>query len=185
VRSVCIAAIVLAIGTAAAAQAAEQPLLAQGSVQVAFTPGAAADAMIIDAIGRARHQVLVLAFSFTHRRIADALSAAHRRGVEVGVIADRDQGIRHSRRVLDAMVASGVPVLLDAAHDSAHNKVIVIDPDDEECAVVTGSYNFSYAAQHRNAENVLLLRGNPALCDAYAKEWRRHAPHSRAHRPSR
>jgi phosphatidylserine/phosphatidylglycerophosphate/cardiolipin synthase-like enzyme len=46
--------------------------------------------------------------------------------------------------------------------------------------VVTGSFNFTYAAQHRNAENVLILRANPPLCDAYFNNWRRHQLHSQA-----
>jgi len=173
------------VALASAANASADSLPAQGTVQVAFTPGSGADRMIIDVIAQARRQVLVQAFSFTHRRIADALVAAHRRGLDVAVIADRGQALHHSRRVLEVLVAAGVPVLLDGAHDAAHNKVIIADAGEQDCAVVTGSFNFSYAAQHRNAENVLVLRAHPALCDAYAREWQRHAPHSRAHRPGR
>ena len=73
---------------------------------------------------------------------------------------------------------SGVPVLLDSQHAAAHNKVIVIDAGDPDCAVMTGSYNFTYAAEHRNAENVVILRGNPLLCEAFRNNWLRHKTHS-------
>jgi len=42
-------------------------------------------------------------------------------------------------------------------------------------AIVTGSYNWTYAAQYRNAENVLILRGHPELARAYLANWERHA----------
>jgi phosphatidylserine/phosphatidylglycerophosphate/cardiolipin synthase-like enzyme len=68
-------------------------LPATGTVQVAFTPGDDAGKLIVDAIDSAQHQVLVQAFSFTHRKIAEALIAAKRRGVDVKVIADRTRPI--------------------------------------------------------------------------------------------
>ena len=51
------------------------PFAATGTVQYAFTPGDAVDSMIIAAIDEARQQILVQAYSFTHRRIADAIRA--------------------------------------------------------------------------------------------------------------
>jgi phosphatidylserine/phosphatidylglycerophosphate/cardiolipin synthase-like enzyme len=76
------------------------------------------------------------------------------------------------------LVRAGVPLLSDSQHAAAHNKVIVIDSGAADCAVVTGSFNFTYAAQHRNAENALILRGNAPLCEAYFNNWRRHQLHS-------
>src|SRR4051794_29827828 len=64
-------------------------LPASGTVQAAFTPGDDVGKLIADAIASAHHQVLVQTFSFTHRKIADALIAAKRRGVDVKVIADK------------------------------------------------------------------------------------------------
>jgi phosphatidylserine/phosphatidylglycerophosphate/cardiolipin synthase-like enzyme len=40
--------------------------------------------------------------------------------------------------------------------------------------VITGSYNFTWSAQARNAENLLILRDNPALAETYLKNWQRH-----------
>ena len=41
-------------------------------------------------------------------------------------------------------------------------------------AVVTGSYNFTWSARMRNAENVVILRGNPPVLRAYLDNWKRH-----------
>lgn len=150
------------------------------SVEVAFTPGQDAARLIIGVIDKARRQILVQAFSFTHDGIARALVAAHDRGVEVKIIADREQTRVMRRGQVPFMAAAGVPVWLDGEHLSAHNKVMIIDAGTAQAAVVTGSYNFTKAAQYRNAENVLVLRDNPALMAAYCANWQRHLPHAQA-----
>lgn len=154
-------------------------LPASGTVQAAFTPGDDAGKLIVDTIDGARHQVLVQAFSFTHRKIADALIAAKRCGVDVKVITDKDQAHRIPTSLISKIAAEGVPVFADSNHTSAHNKVIVIDADGPDATLITGSFNFTHAAQHKNAENVLVIRGNVALTDLYLQNWRRHYQHSR------
>jgi phosphatidylserine/phosphatidylglycerophosphate/cardiolipin synthase-like enzyme len=171
----------LAAGAASAFQPALPvvPFAATGTVQYAFTHDDHADEMIIAAVEAAHHQVLMQAYSVTHRRIADALIRARNRGVEVAVIADGEQA-RNNPAMIRELARASVPLLIDARHAAAHNKIIVIDAGRADCAVVTGSFNFTYAAQHRNAENVLILRANPPLCDAYFNNWRRHQLHSQA-----
>ena len=150
----------------------------QGSAQVAFSPGDDAGALVVEAIAQARQQVLVQAYSFTHKAIAEALVAAHRRGVDVRVIADHDQDASIATTLVGYLARQGVPVWLDAQHGAAHDKVMVIDAGQPGATLITGSFNFTHAAQYRNAENLLILRGNPVLTEAYAANWRRHRAHS-------
>jgi phosphatidylserine/phosphatidylglycerophosphate/cardiolipin synthase-like enzyme len=49
-----------------------------------------------------------------------------------------------------------------------HSKAIVIDPFSENCAVITGSHNFSDSASRKNDENLVIVRGNTKLAQAYA-----------------
>ena len=49
-----------------------------------------------------------------------------------------------------------------------HSKVIVIDPFSPDCTVITGSHNFSDSASQRNDENLVIIRGNQKLAQAYA-----------------
>ena len=66
--------------------------------------------MIIAAINAARRQVLVQAYSFTHRRIAEALVRAKHRGVEVVVLADYEQS-RANPAVLRDMPGADVALV--------------------------------------------------------------------------
>lgn len=149
-------------------------LPARGTVQVAFTPWDNAEGMIVDGIRRAKTQILVQAFSFTSRTLANALIAAKRRGVDVRVMADREQTFSGEASRIPDLVQAGIPVTLEVRYQSAHNKVMVIDAGAADAAVITGSYNWTYAAQSKNAENVLILRHNPDIANAYAANWRRH-----------
>jgi phosphatidylserine/phosphatidylglycerophosphate/cardiolipin synthase-like enzyme len=81
---------------------------------------------------------------------------------------------------MQSLIAAGVPVLLDAEHSAAHNKVIVIDRRSAQPVLITGSFNFTFAAQYRNAENVLVLHGNPELTQAFFANWLLHREHALA-----
>jgi len=43
--------------------------------------------------------------------------------------------------------------------------------------VITGSFNFTTAAERQNAENLLVIR-DKALAARYAENWQAHAAHS-------
>jgi phosphatidylserine/phosphatidylglycerophosphate/cardiolipin synthase-like enzyme len=58
--------------------------------------------------------------------------------------------------------------LSQIGHAIVHSKVLVIDLLDANCAVATGSHNFSTPASKRNDENLVIVRGQRALAEAYA-----------------
>jgi phosphatidylserine/phosphatidylglycerophosphate/cardiolipin synthase-like enzyme len=149
-----------------------------GTIEYAFTPGDDAAGLVVRTIDAAQTMVLVQAFSFTHRAIAAALIRARRRGLDVQVIVDPQQAELIENNVVPTLVADSVLVLADAEHGAAHNKVILIDPTGQKPAVITGSFNFTNAAQYRNAENLLVFRGNPDLTRAFLENWTRHRKHA-------
>ena len=73
----------------------------------------------------------------------------------------------------DFLANQGVPTLIDANHAISHNKVMIIDGE----TVITGSFNFTKAAQEKNAENVLIIR-DQALAAQYTQNWQAHRQHS-------
>lgn len=103
-------------------------------------------------LGQTKTSVLVQAYSFTSAPIAKALLDAHKRGVKVQVILDKSQ---RKEKYTEATLLSnqGIRVKIDAAHQIAHNKIIIIDGE----TVITGSLNFTKAAEGKNAENLLVI----------------------------
>ena len=58
--------------------------------------------------------------------------------------------------------------LLNAGFAIIHDKIVVVDPFSDNCAVVTGSHNLGYKASYNNDENLAIIRGNKKLAAAYA-----------------
>lgn len=173
--------LLLALLAALPAWAAPQP--AQGTVEVLFTPWDDAERALLGVIGQARRSIHVQAYTFSSRNIARALGEAKKRGVAIEMLADREQATRNEHSLVHQLHDSGIPVWYEVRYAAAHNKVMLIDAEDPDPVIVTGSYNFTFSAQARNAENLLILRGNAPLARAYLDNWRRHrqdaVPYSR------
>ncbi len=173
-RRGCLALLMGLAASALAFTAEAEPLPATGSVEVAFTPWDDAEGLVLRTLREARRTVQVQAYVLSSRTIANALLEAQQRGVAVRVLADQDMLERGDTSQVPSLAAAGIPVRVETRYNAAHNKVLLIDAESEQAAVVTGSYNFSWSAQARNSENLLVLRGNPALARAYAANWQRH-----------
>lgn len=166
---------VLAIGLLSGAPplGASEPT-AKGRVEVLFSPWDDAEGAIIRALGEARQSIHVQAYVLTSRSIAKALSEAHARGVRVAILADKEMDRRNEHSQIEKLAAEGIDVRYETRYAAAHNKVMVIDAALSHSVVITGSYNFSWSAQARNAENLLFLRGHPELARKYLDNWLRH-----------
>ncbi|MCY0872359.1 MAG: phospholipase D family protein [Acidithiobacillus caldus] len=146
---------------------------AEGTIEVAFSPPPGTTNAIVKAMGEAQHRLWIQAYSFTSAPIAKAVIDAKKRGVAVQVLLDKSQRTQKYSSA-DFLANQGVETRIDDQHAIAHNKVMVID----DATVITGSFNFSKAAEQSNAENLLILRGNPALNRLYAENFRFHWSHS-------
>jgi phosphatidylserine/phosphatidylglycerophosphate/cardiolipin synthase-like enzyme len=162
-----------AFAAGAATTSPAREFAATGSVEIAFTPGDPIDAKLVAEIAAARREILVLAFAFTQPKLARALTAAQGRGVNVEIVADREQALEVAQSAIPGLARSGVAVWLDPNFANAHNKVMVIDASLPRATTTTGSYNFTIAAQTRNAENVVIFRANPDVGEAYERYFRR------------
>ena len=150
----------------------EPPSSIPQGVQVYFSPHGGATDAVVNALDHATNTVLVQAYSFTSAPIAAALVAAHRRGVAVRVILDKSQRTEKYSEA-DFLQHNQIPTFIDAEHAIAHNKIMVLD----DYLVLTGSFNFTKAAEENNAENLLVLN-DPVLAARYAENWHAHERHS-------
>jgi phosphatidylserine/phosphatidylglycerophosphate/cardiolipin synthase-like enzyme len=182
IAAVCCLAVVAQAYSFEAAPLRSQPIAAQGTLQAAFAPWDDIESLIVEAIEGARKQVLVQAYLFTSKRIAMTLIDAHRRGVDVRILADAEQQAKVESSKISEMAAAGIPVWLETKYENAHDKIIVIDAATSDATVITGSFNFTWTAQHKNSENILIARNNPALAFRYAANWERHQHESQPYK---
>ena len=141
---------------------------ARESTQAAFSPSGDAIALIERTIGKAEHSVDVAAYSFTSQKVANALIEAHERGVEVRVLLDKGQGKRHYRAIKELQDA-GIPIRINSHYAIMHDKYLIIDNK----TVETGSFNYTASAEKRNAENVVVIKGNKKLAGEFIDNWQR------------
>lgn len=92
------------------------------------------------------------------------------------VILDKSQR-KEKYTSADFVAHAGILTYIDTEHAIAHNKVMVIDGE----TVITGSFNFTKAAQEKNAENLLVIR-DKALAAQYSDNWHLHQKHSEIYR---
>jgi len=149
------------------------PLPSTGTVDVYFSPRGGATEAIVSELSKAQKSIQVQAYSFTSAPIAKALLDAHKRGVKVEVILDKSQKTaKYSSATF--LVNAGIPTFIDSKHAIAHNKIIIID----RATLITGSFNFTKAAEEKNAENMLVIKGNQQLVDKYLNNFEEHKSHS-------
>ena len=140
--------------------------------RVCFSPRGGCTAAIVKEIDSARSEILMEAYSFTSKEIAAAILKAHKRGVHVEIILDKsNRSARYSSG--DFTSHMGITTYINAAYAIAHNKIMIIDRE----IVITGSFNFTKAAEEKNAENLLILR-NKDLAGLYLRNWENHKEHS-------
>lgn len=153
-------------GDASARGDTPNPAVTLDGVQVEnyFSPDDGVEQHIVDLINNAEQSVYFMTFSFTSNAIGAALLLAQQRGVEVAGVMETTQADNPGSEY-EALLDAGIDVRLDGIPGDMHHKVFIIDGE----VVITGSYNFSRAAEETNDENVLIIH-SVAVAELYLQE---------------
>lgn len=160
-------AIAIALALALAA-----PLHAQGQTITAyFSPNGHAEQALVRLFRSAHTQILAAIYDLTDREIANALVDASRRHVEVWVAMDASEARTRTSQYPLLARALGPHVALRhglGRYGILHDKFAVVDGQ----WVATGSYNWSYSAEHDNWENLLII-SDPDLAQEFGRDFQR------------
>jgi phosphatidylserine/phosphatidylglycerophosphate/cardiolipin synthase-like enzyme len=129
---------------------------------VCFTPQMNCTNLIIDLINNAKQTIYVHAYAFTSEGIEQALVDAVARKVTVNILLDKID-IDPAR----FFYSKGIETWVDYKPNIAHNKIMILDGQ----KVITGSFNFTKAAQISNAENVVFIT-NTHIASLYFNNWK-------------
>lgn len=133
-------------------------------LNVCFTPNQSCLPQVLKYIANAQSSISLLGYSFTSKPITDALIKAKQRGVKVRIVLDHSQkNQKPSQDAIKSLLAADIAVQLDHSVKIAHNKILIID----DHQIVTGSYNWSHAAEFNNAENLVFIKSR-----AVAKKYK-------------
>jgi len=107
---------------------------------------------IIKNINQAEAFINIAMYIFTDRDIALPLVKAQERGVKVRLYLDQEQTVylySQSR----FLVQKGIKTRISTNNYIMHNKFAIID----NRILLTGSYNWTFSANHRNDENLMVI----------------------------
>jgi phosphatidylserine/phosphatidylglycerophosphate/cardiolipin synthase-like enzyme len=137
-------------------------------IEVAFSPEAGAEALVVKVIAGARQSIRLAGYSFTSPAVVRSLMEAKWRGVDVKIVID-DKGNRGQANLaaINLMVGADIPIRVISAYAIHHDKYIVVDAKTTE----TGSFNYSQAAAKSNSENVLVVWDNLVVAGRYLQQW--------------
>jgi len=160
----------------------QQVKLGNTAISVQFSPisptqpwSQSSNGLISKTLTTANQSIDLALFVFSEQRLADTLATTHQRGVQIRALIDPSFAYRYYSEGLDLMGVAlsnkcqyeadnhpwqqpittvGVPQLPQG--DLLHHKFGVIDNQ----TVITGSHNWSAAANHQNDETVLVINSS-------------------------
>ena len=147
------------------------------SVSAHFSPKGGCTDAVLDQLGRAKKEIVVLARSFSSERLAKGLLEAKLRGVRVDVILDR-QNEKDPTSDLHLFAEQGLAPALDTHFTCLHDNLVLIDGK----TVLLGSFDFTRQAEEENSDGLLVLAGHPAVASACRKHFQDARSHAREFR---
>ncbi len=137
--------------------------------EVYFSPEGGAEDAVLSCIMNAEKEICIAMYSFTNRRIAQALVDAKDKGVKVRVLlekANTDDPFSKAK----FLSSNGVEVKVYSSPFGGimHHKFAVYD----ERVITTGSFNWTSYAEHKNFEDLLVIKSKQ-IAKTYKKrfEW--------------
>ena len=141
-------------------------LTIQGTkVEVFFSPDDGVRSNIIQLLENATSSIKFMAFTFTSGEIADVLVQRHQTGINVTGVFDLGQSASQYCKY-QQLADAGIDVKKDGNSYKLHHKVFIIDSQ----VVITGSYNFTGAAETTNDENLIILH-NTTIAGSFEEEF--------------
>lgn len=143
---------------------------ASGTIETNFSPNEGGEELVLKVINSAKNEIKMLSYSFTSVPVTDALVTAQGRGVKVSLVADFHGNLsKSSQLAFHKLMTAGCEVKTISVYTIHHDKVIIVDGT----TVEQGSFNYSYSAEHKNSENVLVNWNNPALAAIFMSHFNR------------
>jgi phosphatidylserine/phosphatidylglycerophosphate/cardiolipin synthase-like enzyme len=135
--------------------------------EVHFSPSGGVRQHLVRAIQGSQRSIDIAIYTFTARELAAALHAARARGVPIRVLVDREK-LEEGGSIIRGLRRAGIAVRSLGVPDQSlmHHKFAIFD----DRMVATGSYNWTYSAEHANFENLVVL-DEPEVVARFQREF--------------
>ena len=124
------------------------------SITIAFSPqDKIITNLLIPIINNSKKSIYIETFIFTHKALAQSLINAHKRGVDIKIIADATNA-SSSHAMVKLLRQNGIKVKVENYAGKMHMKTIIADND----YFIAGSMNLSNSGENYNDENIMIIR---------------------------
>lgn len=123
---------------------------------------------ILTELEKAENEIVVAIYWFTNLELFEKLCEKKEKGLSVSLIVHNDF-INNRENGLDfqKFINLGGELYFSDADNPMHNKFCVID----EKVLINGSYNWTYFAESKNNENILLIKSEDEAIKAFRTEF--------------
>ena len=125
---------------------------------------------IIDELDKATEKIVVAVYWFTNQTLFQKLISKVEEGLKVELIIHNDYiNNRDSGLNFQNFIDIGGEFYFSNTLNPMHNKFCIIDNK----VLINGSYNWTYYAEDRNRENILIIKNEQETLDSFSSEFDR------------
>jgi len=135
-------------------------------IEVYFSPSDGVNGKIVEYMDRAQKSIEFVIFTFTSKKIYQALLRARNRGCKIKGYFDN---MKNRYSMFDKLIERNFDVKCDKNRRIVHHKYMAIDANTPDGVIITGSHNFTKGANTKNDENTLFIRSSE-IAQIYVKE---------------
>jgi len=123
---------------------------------------------IITEIGKANHTIKAAVYWFTNHELFEILYSKQLNGVPCELIIHNDYiNNRETGLPFQKFINAGGKFYFSDEQNPMHNKFCIIDNQ----VLINGSYNWTYYAESKNHENILIIKDEIHVINAFEKEF--------------
>jgi hypothetical protein len=125
---------------------------------------------IINELKKAKKNITVAVYWFTNFELFESLMIKLNQGLEVSLIIHNDYiNNRETGLNFQNFIDNGGKFYFSDNYNPMHNKFCIIDSK----VLINGSYNWTYYAEIRNSENILIIKRETKIIKAFIEEFNR------------
>jgi len=125
---------------------------------------------ILSEILKSKMHIIIAVYWFTNQELFDALFKKLQEGVCVDLIIHNDFiNNRTNGLPFQKLIDKGCKFYFSNSNNPMHNKFCVID----EKVLINGSYNWTYYAEDKNRENILVIENESEVIKSFVSEFNR------------
>jgi hypothetical protein len=125
---------------------------------------------LLQVLCESKNEILIAVYWFTNQELFDCLVSQLSKGIRIKLIIHNDYiNNRETGLPFQDLIDLGCEFYFSNSENPMHNKFCIIDGR----ILINGSYNWTYFAEIKNRENILVIREEKEVIESFLEEFKR------------